>query len=157
MPKYLVVVLLALISGSIANGQINTPLKVKDVANEPGEIKEVVIDFEQYLVRAISYPSRANKNSITKTLYYKVNVNEDNTVSDLELVNESDVTEDIEEAALPLYFTAPSYGSKGKENSSYDDDFRNAVEKPAKKFKKYKSKAAGKSEMIYLSFNFVVK
>jgi hypothetical protein len=157
MLKYAVVVLFAVMSACIANGQINTPLKVKDVANEPGEVKEVVIDFEKYLVRAISYPARANKNSITKTLYYKVKVNDDNTVSDLQLVNDSDVTEEIEDSALPLYFTAPSYGSKAKENSDYDDDFRNAVEKPAKKFKKYSSKSSAKSETIYLSFNFVVK
>lgn len=157
MLKYAVVVLFAVMSACIANGQINTPLKIKDVANEPGEVKEVVIDFEKYLVRAVSYPSRANKNSITKTLYYKLKVNDDNTVSGLELVNDDDVTEEIEEAALPLYFTAPSYGSKPKENSNYDEDFRDAVEKPAKKFKKYSTRSDAKAETIYLSFNFVVK
>jgi hypothetical protein len=157
MTKFLMVVFMAVLSTCIANGQINTPLKIKDVANEPGEVKEVVIDFEKYLVRAISYPLRANKNSITKTLYYKLRVNDNNTVSDLTMVNDSDVTEEIEEAALPLYFAAPSYGNKAKENSSYDDDFRNAVEKPAKKFKKYVGKSEEKSETIYLSFNFVIK
>jgi len=157
MAKYLVVMFMAVLSTCMVNGQINTPLKIKDVANEPGEVKEVVIDFEKYLVRAISYPSRANKNSITKTLYYRINVNDNNTVSDLEMLSDEDITEEIEEAALPLYFAAPSYGNKAKENSSYDDDFRNAVEKPAKKFKKYASKSAGKPETIYLSFNFVIK
>jgi hypothetical protein len=134
--------------------QINTPLRVKD-ENEPQETKQVLVDFQHYVVRAISYPSKANKNSIQKTLYYTIKVNDNNTVSDFQRIDS--IPESEEESVFPFYFTAPSYGTKGKEDSSYDKDFVNMVEKTAKKFNRYKTGAQVNSETVYMSFNFTVK
>ena len=153
MPKYFLVGVILLMANAFTYAQINTPLKVRDAAG-PDEVNEVVIDFERYMIRKVSYPSKANKNSIIKTLYYKVGIN-DNKITTFEWVK--DVTEEIEAAALPLYFSAPAYGSKAKEDGVYDKDFRSAVEKPAKKFGKYKESAAAPAETLYLSFNFIVK
>lgn len=147
--KFVIAAIIFIAFSSTCVSQIN-----KD-ENEPEETKQVLVDFQHYVVRAIQYPSKANKNSIQKTLYYTLKVNGNNTVSDF--VRIDSIPESEQNSVFPLYFTAPSSGKKGIENPDYDKDFESTVEKAAKRFNKYKTTPEVNYQTVYFSFNFIVK